>query len=160
MFFPYLTKYNALLRTTPSSIQEMYPQRFYDIPIQGHPVYRFDLMEALRPYVGDAPLYYRQLLYDILAGTEDSPKALLIAYHIFPDIRFSINDISMFGENTKTLYEQFTEECFNRINAYRKLLDANYDTLGIKVLPESHLYYYIAPRVSISPKERNWRLIC
>jgi len=141
----------------------MQPKRYYDLPIPDHKIIRFDLLEALRDLLGDPILIYRDFLYDLVSaskGIDDVDKKLGIAYRTFPDVRTYINDLSLFGDLYTPIREQFIEGCEQKINLYRIALNEKYNTTGIKILPESHLYYYIAPRVTVTTSERGCKEIC
>ena len=129
----------------------MKPRRFYDDPIPGHTVYRFDLLYALKDVIGE-PLYkHRDFSYNTVAGIPDEQSArdsIATIYDVFPDARAYINDVILYKSAGNTpMY--VIEDMLSKIQKYRTELNIRYDTSGIKILPESHLYYYISPRYVI-----------
>ena len=163
MIVPYYPKIDVIKNETCFGVQELTPSDLYDRPLYERIIYKFDLLEALRDLLGDTACLYRNFLYTLVAGKVDetySDTALQIGYRIFSTVRQHVNYLSIYGDNFVPLNKQFHNSCLKLVDIYRNQLKDKYCVTGVKLLPETHLYFYITTTFELTITERGVTKIC
>ena len=121
-----------------------------------------DLLEALRPILGDECMHYRQSVYNWMAGnTPDFSKTLHNFYRKFPHFRTYVNEEFYFGDTDVSISDRIQKQLADLLLEKGKQVYSTCDQSGGKLLTYTHYkVYYAYARKELIPEISGGTIIC
>ncbi len=160
---PYYPGVQIESRLTRFGSPEISIPHLYDTALLGRIIIKVDLLESLRPLLGDNCLYARGRLYDFLSGNiGDDTRHQLVAhyYRVHKTVTVYVNELVTYGETTDSLMDDVHRQLMQRVNEYKDEAVDTLSSMGCKYLTQTHYFLYYASNSKREIPLRGVELIC
>ena len=133
----------------------------YNAPLEKKVILRVDLLEVLRPIIGDNCYIYRDYLYNVVAGKGDVMLMFSHMYRRHKALLMYVNDMATYGDNLVPLVDRCLEPLRDKVNSYHDEVNQRLTDVGAKYLVTTHCYEYFCFRDEASiPEVKGGTIIC
>lgn len=159
---PYFPKQVATLNVSPFGVPELSCHKIYEQPLPNKVVFRVDVLESIRDIFGDECLYYRDYLYNIVAGnTANFGQSIRNLYKKFPTFRTFVNDEFYFGDTSRPIADRIKDMVQDRLTFSADNSKQYCMMSGGKFLVYTHYYLYFAfANKDVTPKIDGGIIVC
>ena len=142
---PYYPGVQAYQSATSSGVLEISTPDIYDKPLpNGKYLVKLDTLTILEDVLGESALIYRDLVYSIIAGTNQLNDLVASFYRRYPTFRTFVNDIFYYGDNSIPVTDRVVSALREKVFDYHSAMRERLDLAGGKFLVSTHEYIYLS----------------